>query len=187
MDNNIITAVDKWRGDIPKAALLAFIATETGGVGFDPNTGKVMIQFEPAWFRKLAAKPRADTWSRNKVSVQSEEWKAFNSAYTIDPTAAMQATSVGLGQIMGFNYKRLGYATVNSMWDDAKSGIDVQVRQIVTFINSDSKLLTAIMTKDWATVATLYNGAGYKALAKRLGREPYDITLARNYKKFANE
>lgn len=185
MNNNIISAVDKHRGDISRAALLAFIATETGGEGFDSRTGKLMIQFEPAWFAKLAAKSRAGEWSMNKVGVQLAEWGAFNSAYTINPTAAMQATSIGLGQIMGFNYGRLGYATVGDMWDDAKTGIDAQVRQIVAFIKSDPKLLAAIKVKDWETVASLYNGAGYKALARRLGRESYDITLARNYTKYS--
>ncbi len=31
--------------------LAAFISVESGGKGFDPKTGKIIIQFEPVWFR----------------------------------------------------------------------------------------------------------------------------------------
>ena len=41
----------------------------------------------------------------------------------------------------------------------------------------------AIKNKDWNTIASIYNGSGYLALAKKLGREPYNITMAKNYKK----
>ena len=39
----------------------------------------------------------------------------------------------------------------------------------------------AIKNKDWNTIASIYNGSGYLALAKKLGREPYNITMAKNY------
>ena len=50
------------------AAVLAFIAVETGGKGFDDQTGKIIIQFEPAWFRKKAPYAPSGLWSLNKVS-----------------------------------------------------------------------------------------------------------------------
>lgn len=43
--------------------------------------------------------------------------------------------------------------------------------------------IKAIKNKDWNTIASIYNGSGYLALAKKLGREPYNITMAKNYKK----
>jgi hypothetical protein len=52
------------------------------------------------------------------------------------------------------------------------------------FIRSDSKLFYAINAKDWHTVAVRYNGAGYRELAKRLGRTPYDISMAQAYSQF---
>jgi len=70
------------------------------------------------------------------------------------------------------------------MWDDAKKGLREQVRQICKFINTDISLRIAIKTKNWDMVAALYNGKGYKALAKKLKREPYNIALAKAYLKY---
>ena len=44
-----------------------------------------MIQFEPAWFKKLAPYAPSGKWSVNKVDVQSQEWKAFNDAFAKNP------------------------------------------------------------------------------------------------------
>ena len=167
------------------AALLAFIEVETGGEGFDPRTGKILIQFEPAWFRKKEPYAPSGAWSLNKVEVQSKEWTAFNEAFRINPNAAMESTSIGVGQIMGFHYKRLGYSSVGAMWDDAKSGLNGQFKQLLKFIDTDSRLSQALAAKNWHVVASIYNGAGYKALAARIGREPYNISLEKAYKKYS--
>lgn len=171
--------------NIEFAALMAFIEVESSGKGFDPATGRIMIQFEPAWFCKLAPGAPGGEWSANKVDRQPAEWRAFNSAYAINPDAAMQSTSIGLGQVMGFHYKRLGYATVGAMWDAAKRSEEIQIWQIAKFITTDSNLMNALKNKSWHMVATLYNGAGYKALAARLGRTPYDISLREAYLKYS--
>ena len=165
------------------AALASFIETETGGKGFDKTTGKIIIQFEPAWFRKKAPYAPSGAWSVNKVDVQSKEWIAFNDAFSKNKNAAMESTSIGLGQIMGFHYKRLGFKTVGEMWDDAKASLENQVRQICKFIQTDKNLLKAIKNKDWNTIASIYNGSGYFDLARKIGRDPYNITMERNYKK----
>lgn len=53
MDSKVIQLV-KQSGYKDVAALLASIEVETGGKGFDDKTGKILIQFEPSWFRKKA-------------------------------------------------------------------------------------------------------------------------------------
>lgn len=170
--------------DLDWKAVAAFISVETGGKGFADN-GKIIIQFEPAWFKRKAPYAPSGKWSVNKVDVQSKEWEAFNDAFAKDPDAAMQSTSIGLGQLMGFHYQRLGYKSVGEMWDDAKKGIDRQIWQMCKFIDSDMKLKYALKAKAWNAVATLYNGAGYKALAEKIGREPYDISLKKAYEKYS--
>jgi hypothetical protein len=161
--------------------IVAFIEVETGGRGFDDKTGKLIIQFEPVWFKRKVPYAPSGLWSVNKVDVQSKEWLAFNNAYSIDKDAAMQSTSIGLGQIMGFQYKRLNYSSVGEMWDDAKKGEERQVWQICKFIVTDSKLQNSIKNKDWNMIATLYNGAGYKDVAKKYNRIPYDISMKQAY------
>ena len=165
-------------------AIVAFISVETGGLGFDSKTGKIIIQFEPAWFRKKTPFAPSGLWSVNKVDIQSKEWEAFNNAFSINPDSAMQSTSIGLGQIMGFHYARLGYKTVGEMWDDAKKGLDRQIWQICKFIATDIKLQSALKAKDWDGVATIYNGSGYKDLAAKYGREPYDISMEKAFTKY---
>lgn len=164
--------------------LKAFIEVESSGEGFDPKTGRILIQFEPDWFERKAPAVPKTKWRNNKIDVQSREWEAFEDAYELAPEAAMEATSIGLGQIMGMHYSRLYYNTVQDMWDDAKKGIDRQVWQICMFISTDEKLETALKNKDWHRVASLYNGVRYKELAAKLGVEPYDKKLQKAYNKY---
>lgn len=166
------------------AALAAFIEVESGGKGFDEKTGKIIVQFEPVWFKRLAPYTPSGAWSVNKVDVQSKEWIAFNDAFSKNANKAMESTSIGLGQIMGFHYKRLGYATVGAMWDDAKKGLERQVWQIAKFIETDKALQMALRIGDWHKVATIYNGSGYMAIAKKYGREPYNLSMAKAYGKY---
>lgn len=184
MDKIIIDVCKKQNTEA--AALLAFICVETGGIGFDKNTGKLLIQFEPVWFKREAPYAPSGLWSVNKVDVQSKEWLAFNDAFSKNPNAAMKSTSIGLGQIMGLHYKKLGYNTVGEMWDDAKKGIEEQIRQIVKFINSDINLLNALKKHDWTKVATIYNGSGFMDLAKKYHRTPYDKAMEIAYNRFKN-
>ena len=184
MDKSIITECKKYSLDT--AGLLTFIQVETGGQGFDKNTHKVIIQFEPVWFRRQAPYAPSGKWSVNKVEVQSKEWAAFNDAYSKDKDAAMKSTSIGLGQLMGFHYARLGYKTVGDMWDDAKKSIDRQIWQLVRFIETDNNLKIALMNADWTRVATIYNGAGYQQLALKYNRVPYDEAMKSAYEKFKN-
>lgn len=166
--------------------LLGFLEVETGGKGFDDVTGKIIIQFEPAWMKKLSPYAPSGLWSVNKVDVQSKEWIAFNDAFSKNPDAAMQATSIGLPQIMGFHYKRLGFKSVGEMWDFAKVSLENQIELLVRFIKTDKNLLSALNSENWDKVASIYNGSQYKEMAKKWGREPYDISLKNANKKYLN-
>ena len=165
------------------AALAAFIEVESGGKGFG-NDGKILIQFEPHYFRKRQPYAPSGAWSVNKVDVQSKEWTAFNNAFSINQNSAMESTSIGLGQIMGAHWKRLGFKSVGEMWDHAKKSLENQVWQIAKFIDTDKNLQFALKTGDWHKVATIYNGAGYKEIAKKYGREPYNISMAKAYGRY---
>lgn len=138
----------------------AFIKVESSGSGF--NNGKLLIQFEPTWFRRLSKNAKEGSWSKNSVGNQAEEWSAFNSAFQLDKNAAMQSTSIGLGQVMGFHYKDLGYTSVGDMWNDAKKGEDRQLWQMIKFISLNKNLVNAVNTKNFDRIAYYYNGPMYK-------------------------
>lgn len=169
---------------LPFEVLMAIIEVETPGNGFDPKTGKILIQFEPSWFRKHEPFAPSGAWSLNKVDVQSKEWIAFNDAFKIDPESAMKSTSIGLPQIMGFHYERLGYKSVGEMYDDFKKGEYQQLLALVRFILSDAKLTKAVREKDYHMIAYIYNGSKYREMAEKWGREPYDISLRKATEKW---
>jgi hypothetical protein len=149
---------------IPYNNLRKVIAVESGGYGFDPKTGKIIIQFEPHWFKRLF--PRwanfAGVWATNKVEKQPGEWVAFNNAFSKNPTAAMESTSLGLPQIMGFWWKNLGFTSVGAFWDFMKASEINQIKAMIAFIRLTPKMHKALLVGDWDTFAFYYNGAQYK-------------------------
>lgn len=176
----LVEAISRQFGYEPEA-ISAFLEVETGGRGFDPATGKIIIQFEPAYFKRKEPFAPSGKWSINGVERQKAEWLAFNNAFSIDPDSAMESTSIGLGQVMGDHWRRLCYGSVGSMWDDAKKSLERQIWQVCKFINTDSRLENALKKHDWYTVAYIYNGSKFKEMAKKWGRVPYDISMKTAY------
>lgn len=169
---------------LPLEVLMAIIEVETPGKGFDERTGKILIQFEPNWFKRHEPFAPSGKWSVNKVDVQSREWIAFNDAWKISPESAMKSTSIGLPQIMGFHYERLGYKSVGEMWDDFKKSEYQQLLALVRFILTDAQLTKAVREKNYHMIAYIYNGAKYREMAKKWGREPYDVSLGKATEKW---
>ncbi len=190
LKQEITQAIVQTKTSITLPILQAFIATESSGKGFDAKTGKILIQFEAHLFSKATGIVRSEAnnqhWDENKVDVQSKEWVAFNEAFSIAPTKAMESTSIGLPQILGLHWKRLGYESVGVMWDAFKVSEVNQIVGLIKFIETDKVLYKAILDLDFDQIAKSYNGKGYKALAIKLGRVPYDITMAEFYKKYSS-
>lgn len=180
----LLEALKTTSAEIEVEMLQSFIEVESGGKGFDSKTGKILIQFEPVWYKKKSPYSPSGLWSVNKVDVQSKEWEAFNDAFKSNPEVAMESTSIGLPQIMGFHWKALGYASVGAMWDEFKKGEIQQVSGLIKFITVDPRLLKAMKEKQFDKIASIYNGSGYKDLAIKLGRVPYDVSLQQAYNKY---
>ncbi len=173
--------------------LKTVIQVESAGTGFSKTSGKLLIQFEPHVFhRQLATKKIVSALKflggtlyrvvignktiENKVDVQSKEYQAFEEAVKINEDAAYMATSFGMGQIMGFNYRVCGYCSAKEMALDFEKSEAQQVEAMVEFIKSNSKMFNALKANDWAGFAYYYNGSGYKKFS-------YDTKLADAYKK----
>jgi hypothetical protein len=184
----IKTLLTECNAELEVELLQAFLQVEAGGKGFDPKTGKIMIQFEPHVFARETGLERSQgnkhIWDENKIDVQPKEWLAFNDAFSIDPDNAMESTSIGIPQIMGFHWKRLGFKSVGAMWDSFKQSESNQVKGLIKFIQTDTRLYTAFKMKDFYKMAFYYNGAKFKELAIKEKREPYDISLQKAYIKY---
>lgn len=133
---------------------------ESSGEGFDPVTGKIKIQFEPGYYKKIS-RLFSGLWSLNKVDVQSKEWLAFNDAFKKNPKAAMESTSLGRMQVMGYHWKRLGFKSVNQMWDFAKDSETNQLWLGLKFIETDRRIFEAVQQWNTKMVAYYYNGKNY--------------------------
>lgn len=122
---------------------------------FDARTGGRYRTSHPhlssqRWNPALAARSKAGAWA------QLEE------AMALDKRAAMEATSWGPFQIMGFHWRPLGYPSVEVFVDDVDGpDDDGQMDMFVRFVLADRRLLQAIRDGDWQTWETIYNGGGY--------------------------
>ncbi len=165
------------------AALQAVWQVETGGKSFD-SQGRLPALFEPHHFyRLLSGEKRA---AAMKAGLAYPRWRAGNypkdsyprivAAMKIDERAALEATSWGCPQIMGFNHAIVGYPSAEAMVEGFLTGIPAQLAAFSAFVKKN-RLAGALARKDWAAFARGYNGAGY-------AKNRYDKKLAQAYAHF---
>ena len=165
------------------AAIKAFAQVESPSGPFDAD-GAPSILFERHVFRRLTGGkfyklvPDLSSSTPGGYGLHSAQHGRLRRAVALDRDAALQAASWGQFQIMGFNYKRAGFgslqAFVNAMYRSAAD----HLAAFVSFIESDPNLKRAIINHDWPTAALLYNGPGYRANA-------YDVKMAAAFSAFA--
>jgi hypothetical protein len=148
----------------------AILEVESRGAGFDKQ-GRPAMLFEPHIFwKELGPGKKRDQAA--KAGLAYPRWRAgayprdsyprLEQAMAIDETAAFRSASWGLGQLMGFNHRAAGFATVQDMvaefCDDEESHLEAMIR----FIKSRG-LADEIQRHDWTGFARAYNGPGYAA------------------------
>lgn len=106
------------------------------------------------------------------------EYERFLRAKKLHEEAALLSASYGRYQIMGFNFKALGYESVNAMFDAFYESEGNQLDGLVRFIMADKLLHKALQENDWATVARRYNGPNYHI-------NQYDTKLEEAYGRFS--
>lgn len=141
------------RYGIPPAVALAVFEIESGGAGFAKD-GRMIIRYEPHIFAEYSDK----TSSANRAG-QAAEWDNFDRASAIDPTAAMLAISMGGPQIMGFNFKTIGFDTVRDMFQAFSTSEEAQIDGFFAFCEKNG-LIKAAQQGDWTAFARGYNGKG---------------------------
>jgi len=164
--------------------LHAFLEAETRGSGFDPQ-GRPKILFERHKFYKyLPEEKRAAAVKLGLASTkpggygkESEQYGKLARAIEIDREAALLSCSWGLAQIMGFNHKLAGYATVEAMVQAFMEDEENHLQAAVNFIKA-TKLDDELRAHNWAAFAKGYNGSDYR-------RNKYDEKLAAAYAKWS--
>jgi hypothetical protein len=168
--------------DIEADAAAAVLAIESSGTGMT-SLGPV-IRFENHvffnhWGETNVAefddhfRPRSGSsdhmWRRSTsdafqtvhVGEQGSEWEVYEFARSLDPSAAVKSISMGLAQIMGFNFARIGYESAEQMlaaFSVPSTGVGAQIVGFFDFVET-ADLTAAIRAHDWDRFAIVYNGA----------------------------
>ena len=167
---------------IDPGVAVAVLVTESNGAPFAAD-GKLIIRFENHIFNNLWGKnnparfaqhfafdPNANwkahqwrpdvnaAWQRCHTS-QQMEWLVFDFARQLDENAAMLSISMGAPQIMGFNHRSIGYATVQEMFTAFQQDVDRQIGSLFRFMEVNG-LVSAIQQGDFVRFAAAYNGPG---------------------------
>lgn len=160
--------------DCDIGAVKAVSEVESAGDGFI-EAGRPKILFERHWmYRKLkecelptlvaiASKelPNIVNTKSGGYKGGNSEHRRFDQAYGLNHDAAIEATSWGRFQCMGFHYMRVGFRSPKTFRMAMEKDEGEHLKAFVRFIRTDNNLLKAIREKDWNTFAYHYNGSNY--------------------------
>lgn len=173
---------------VSELTIRVFGAVEGRGVGFLSN-GKPKILFERhrmyAYLRLKKGTAFADKMAAERPNIVNRktggylgneaEYVRLEQAKQIDVDSALMSTSWGQFQVMGENWKQLGYASVQEFVEQQFASESYQLEAFIRFIEwktgtFDKKkvtLIDALRAENWDIVFTLYNGSNYKKLGYR--------------------
>lgn len=170
------------------AAIKAVAAVESRVSGFLVD-GRPVILFERHIFRRQLIQNRIDAAPHELARPDivnrrpggyvggAAEHERLADAAAINRDAALKSCSWGKFQIMGFNWRATGHASlqdfVNAMYRDEAAQLDA----FVEFLFAEG-LDDEMVRRDWAAFAERYNGPAYR-------KNRYDAKLATAYKRFA--
>lgn len=167
--------------------LLAFIQVEANGrvsTGEPGVANLPMIRWEGHYFDRLVPKhlqatARAKGLASPTVGgiknpkTQKRRYEMLSRAKSIDVSAAICSTSYGIGQVMGENWKSLGYKSAVDFERSVSSGFRGQLDAMIRFIEVNN-LVPHLKRGDWSAVARIYNGPRY-------AKGGYHIKMANAY------
>lgn len=110
------------------------------------------------WPQQLSLKSSAPDVDRYGPS--SWQYPRLARARAFSDTAGLESASFGLFQIMGENWSRIGWSSVQAFHRAMQASERDHLDAFVGFCFSKRGLVEAIRDQDFNTVAKLYNGAG---------------------------
>ncbi len=171
------------------AALLAVAEVESGGCALFTVEGRKepAIRFEGHYFdRRLSGRIRdyarkhglsaPEAGAIRNPAVQAERWLLLERAMGLNPKAALESTSWGLGQVMGAHWQWLGYESVKAMVAEARGSVVGQVQLMLRYIDK-AGLAGLLRAHDWRGFARRYNGPAF-------ARNRYDTRMAEAWRRW---
>lgn len=145
--------------------------TESSGNGFLKN-GEPKILFEPHVFWRCLLRKKINPknflkgnedilypkYQKGKYGSLNSQHKRLQRAIAINRDCALMATSWGSFQVLGENWKDIGYKTLQAFINDAYDPTGTgQVRMFTMFIRRNN-LIDELERKDFEGFTNIYNG-----------------------------
>lgn len=167
---------------LPLSRIRTIVSIEAPSGGFLADGRQVVLFERHHFFKRTGNQDHPDISNPKPGGYKggSAEWQRVLDAIAINRTAALESTSFGLGQIMGFNHAAAGFESAEAMMYSFAESEYNQVVGMLTFIQANPTLYKALVAGEWQTVAKLYNGANYAI-------NQYDIKLAKASEIFSNQ
>jgi hypothetical protein len=181
------------------ADLEAISIVESGGFGWFKD-GRIKILFEKHWMYKLtpagavraqavAAGVARKAWISPKKGgykdqdTADQRYSLLATAIGIYRAAAFAAISVGRFQIMGFNAALCGFKDAEQMFALFCESEAHQLGALANFLIA-KKLTTALRTRDFAKIESVYNGGGLGGAYAVKMRDESDALRAGKWKNY---
>jgi hypothetical protein len=193
-DTDTVAAVEEMakRIKVEPASLLAVAEVESAGqvTALVKGRPEPLIRWEGHYYDRLvppskrAAARKAGLASSTAGAVknpnsQAARWEIVRKAAAIDRQAALESISIGLGQVMGAHWQKLGFASVDDMVKLARENAAGQIAIMVRYIEKFG-LTDELQRGDFAAFARGYNGPGYK-------KNAYDRKMAAAYQRYTGK
>ena len=169
-------------------AIKAVAMAETGATGsyfsFRDWDHVPAILYERHYFHRItggthsASNPEISNSARGNYGRYSAQYRKLLEAYAFNSNAALRSASWGRFQIMGENHVSAGYGTVEEFVREISGSEKNHLKAFVNFIESDRRLSTSIVSKDWLSFAKAYNGPAQSG---------YDTKMESNYNALISE
>lgn len=171
--------------------LLSILKIESNSAAFRPD-GELTMRFELHIFKQFYAidDNRKAEFVKNFIirgnnhyvyingqeieyHSQGKELEALNIAKSLDESAALQSTSFGIPQIMGFNYRIGGFVNVLQLVDYLKADELNHYKIFIAYLEQRG-IIQYIKSYDYNKIAELYNGKGNIPVYSKLIQNKYN-------------
>jgi len=182
---------------IDVATAMSILCVESSGEGF--ANGKMLIRFEnhvfdmyfgkkypkeyEKYFKYDKASRRNGHYFRESEDAQWEvchtgqemEWKVFEFARKLDEIYALYSISMGAPQVMGFNYKFIGYDSPKEMFEKFNKNIRYQLLAFFDFCKYKPDRVRYLQHRDFYQFAYEYNGPTAPDAYEKRMKKYYEI------------
>lgn len=173
---------------VEAAAVHAVASVESGGrTGFESQLPK--IRYENHWFQRFTKHAYDKKYPHLSCAYKSKQyklthasggnlgqWKLLREAFALNSSAAVRACSWGMFQVMGDNYKNIGWKDLQAFIDAMYQSEGQHLRAFMGFCRANN-LIRYLKNHQWTSFAKSYNGPSYADNA-------YDVKMKQAYLRY---